>query len=162
KLDVAGSTPVARSREFEELACCRQEPDGGGGSLVTLCSRGFTRQGHRTPPALGLHPPRQNGSDTDAAASTRQPTVAGLPRSGRDAAGRRRPPTAWPDAVAAWRGSPADTAAARRAAGTGSRVAAAARPASPRPWGLRPWTHRRRGQRGAGAAARSGRARRAA
>src|SRR5206468_6278830 len=79
KLDVAGSTPVARSREFEEVACCRQEPDGGGGSLVTLCSRGFTRQGHRTPPALGLHPPRQNGSATDAAASTRQPTVAGLP-----------------------------------------------------------------------------------
>src|SRR5205809_2902000 len=71
--------------------------------------------------------------DTDAAASTRQPTVAGLPRSGRDAAGRCRPPTAWPDAVAAWRGSPADTEAARRAAGTGSRVAAAAPPASPRP-----------------------------
>src|SRR5207244_9577573 len=52
---------------------------------------------HRTPPALGLHPPLQNGSDTDAAAFTRQPTLAGLPRSGRDAAARRRPSTAWPD-----------------------------------------------------------------
>ena len=38
KLDVAGSTPVARSREFEDLARCRQEPGAGGGSFVTLCS----------------------------------------------------------------------------------------------------------------------------
>jgi hypothetical protein len=49
--------------------------------------------------------------------STGQPTAARLPRSGRDAGGRCRPPTAWPDAVAAWRDSPADTVAARRAAG---------------------------------------------
>src|SRR5439155_15229400 len=38
KLDVAGSTPVARSREFEELAPRRYEPRGGGGSLVALGS----------------------------------------------------------------------------------------------------------------------------
>src|SRR5438067_13090097 len=36
KLDVAGSTPVARSREFEELALCRYEPRAGGGSLLAL------------------------------------------------------------------------------------------------------------------------------
>ena len=64
---------------------------------------------------------------------SRQPARAGLPRSGRDAAGRCPAPTARPDAAAAWRGTPADTAAARRAAGTGSRAAAAAATASPRP-----------------------------
>src|SRR5439155_15429186 len=41
KLDVAGSTPVARSCEFEELAPCRYKPRAGGGSLVALGSRGF-------------------------------------------------------------------------------------------------------------------------
>jgi len=78
-------------------------------------------------------PPATSSLAATSVVSTRRPTVAGLPRSGRDAAGRRRPPTAWPDAVAAWPGSPADTAAARRAAGTGPQVAPAAPPASPRP-----------------------------
>src|SRR5437899_3203345 len=41
KLDVAGSTPVARSREVEELALCRYEPRAGGGSLVALGSRSW-------------------------------------------------------------------------------------------------------------------------
>src|SRR6266853_6266906 len=60
-----------------------------------------------------------------------QQPAAILLRRGRDAAGRYWPPTAWPDAAGAWRGSPADTVAALRAAGTGSRVAAAAPQASP-------------------------------
>src|SRR5437667_11253824 len=41
KLDVAGSTPVARSREVEELAPYRYEPRVGGGSLVALGSRSW-------------------------------------------------------------------------------------------------------------------------
>src|SRR2546426_7284231 len=44
KLDVAGSTPVARSREFEELAPRRYEPPAGGGSLVALGPRGFSAE----------------------------------------------------------------------------------------------------------------------
>src|SRR3989442_4636455 len=36
KLDVAGSTPVARSREFEELAPCRYGRRAAGASLVAL------------------------------------------------------------------------------------------------------------------------------
>ena len=42
KLDVAGSTPVARSREVEELAPSRYEPRAGGGSLVAVGSGSST------------------------------------------------------------------------------------------------------------------------
>src|SRR5207253_915470 len=44
KLDVAGSTPGARSREFEELAPRRYEPPACGGSLVALGPRGFSAE----------------------------------------------------------------------------------------------------------------------
>ena len=56
---------------------------------------------------------------------TNVPTASGLPRSDHDAAGRCLPPNVRPDALAAWRGSRADTAVGRHAAGTGSLAAAA-------------------------------------
>src|SRR5262249_6690618 len=68
-----------------------------------------------------------------SSSATHQLVAAEFQRRGRDAAGRCRPPTESPDAAAPWRGSPADTAAARLAAGTGTRVAGAAAIASPPP-----------------------------
>src|SRR5829696_661674 len=66
----------------------------------------------------------QDGCRGAPAELTWQPAAAEPPRTARDAAGKCRRPSARPDAVAAWRGSPANTPGDRRAAGTGFQVAA--------------------------------------
>src|SRR5439155_9908514 len=87
KLDVAGSTPVAHSREFEDLARCRQEPGVGGGSLVTRCSRGLHAPG--TPDSSRARPapssPKRFGYGCGCiyAAADRRETSAERPRCRR-------------------------------------------------------------------------------